>query len=110
MTALLDEIETIEVHDFVPRRYKVADELFLRVGARVDLRNRTELGVRAEDEVDGRPGPLDRASRTVAPLVHVLRAVRPPPLGAHVEQVHEEVVGQRLGPVGEYAVPRLANV
>ena len=32
------------------------------------------------------------------------------PLRAHVEQVHEEVVGQRLRPVGEDAVLRLAEV
>ncbi len=33
-----------------------------------------------------------------------------PPLRAHVEQVHEEVVGQRLGPLGEYADFRLPGV
>ena len=65
---------------------------------------RPELGVRAEDEVDGGGGPLDLARGAVATLVHVLGRAGRLPLRAHVEQVHEEVVGQRLGPVGEDAV------
>ena len=40
----------------------------------------------------------------VATLVDVLRRFRHLPLRAHVQQVHEEVVGQRAGPVGEDAV------
>ena len=43
--------------------------------AGVDLGERPELGVRAEDEVDGGGGPLDLAGGPVAALVHVLRAM-----------------------------------
>jgi DNA-binding transcriptional LysR family regulator len=41
-------------------------------------------------------GPLDLAGLAIAPFEHVLRRPRPLPLRAHVEQVDEEVVGQRL--------------
>ena len=78
----------------------------LRVVGRVDLRERSQLGVRAEDQVDGGGGPLDLARAAIAALVDVLGVGRRP-LRAHVEQVHEEVVGQRLGPVGEDAVLRI---
>ena len=66
------EVEPIEVHDLVPRRHEVTHELLLRVVAGVDLREGAELGVRAEDEVDGGGGPLDLARRAVATLVDVL--------------------------------------
>ena len=62
---------------------------------RVDLRDGSELGVRAEDEVDGGGRPLDLAGGAVPALVDVLRRRGRLPLRAHVEQVHEEVVGQR---------------
>src|SRR5690348_10260885 len=44
------QVEAIEVHDLVPRGGEVADELLLRVVARVDLSERAELGVGAEDQ------------------------------------------------------------
>ena len=47
---------------------------------------------------------LTSPDRAIATLVHVLGRGRCLPLRVHVEQVHEEVVGQRLGPVGEDAV------
>jgi hypothetical protein len=39
------EVETIEVHHFVPGRYKVMDKLLLRVRTSVDFGKRTKLGV-----------------------------------------------------------------
>src|SRR5918911_2193335 len=94
------EVESIEVHDLVPRGHEVTHELLLRVVARVDLRDGSEHGVRTEDEVDRGGGPLDLARGAVATLVNVLLRGGNLPLRAHVHQVHEEVVGQRLGPVG----------
>jgi hypothetical protein len=38
----------------------------------LDLRDGTELGVRAEDEVDVRPGPSDVARSTIPPFIDVL--------------------------------------
>src|SRR4030088_266927 len=89
------EVEPAEVHDLVPRGHEVAHELLLRVVARVDLGDGTQLGVRAEDEVDAAAGPLKLARGGVAALEGVLG--RRLPLRAHVEQIHEEVVGQRPG-------------
>src|ERR1035437_4145856 len=60
------EVESIEVHHLVPRGDEVAHELLLRVVARVDLRDCTELGVRAEDEVDATACPLQLARQAVA--------------------------------------------
>ena len=68
-----------------------------RVGAAVDFRQGAELGVGAEDEIDSRAGPLHFAGLAVAAFEQrrVFRGRLP--LGAHVEQVDEEVVGQRSG-------------
>ena len=51
------QVEPVEVHDLVPRRDEVADELLLRVVTRVDLGKGPQLGVGAEDEVDPTAGP-----------------------------------------------------
>ena len=77
---------------------------------RVDLGQRAKLGVCPENEVGGRRGPLGLARSAIAALVHVLVRGGRSPRRTHVEQVHEEVVGQRAGPVGENAVLRLPVV
>ena len=46
------EVEPVKVHDFVPRRYEIVQELLQGVLARVDFRQCPELGVRTEDQVD----------------------------------------------------------
>src|SRR5450755_453258 len=97
------EFEAIEVHDLVPRCYEVTHELLRRVVRSVNLRDGPELGVRTECEVDGGSGRLDLARRPVATLVDVLSRDGRLPLCAHIEKAHEEVVGQRLGPIGEDA-------
>src|SRR5437764_7502746 len=106
----IDKVESIEVHDLVPRGHEVAHELLLRVVARIDLRERTELRVRTEDQVDAATGPLALAGLAIAELEGVRRFRPRPPLHAHVEEVHEEVVGQHPGPLCEYAKVRLRGV
>src|SRR5690348_7845168 len=101
------EIESIEVHDLVPRGDEVAHELLLRVSRRIHLRDCAELRVRTEDQVDGRGRPLNRPRAAVAALVRVVPCGWLP-LRAHVEQVDEEVVGQRLRLLRKNAVSRLA--
>ena len=64
----INEVVPVEVHDLVPRGHEVVHELLLRVVARVDLRERPQLGVRAEDEVDAAAGPPDLAGGAVAAL------------------------------------------
>ena len=66
--------------------------------------------MRTEDQVDTRAGPLEFVRLPVAPLVHAFRAGGRLPLRAHVEQVDEEVVGQRLRPLGEDAVLGLPGI
>ena len=56
------DVEAIGVHHLGPRRHEVLDELLLRVRARIDLRERAQLRVRAEDQVDPGAGPLDRVA------------------------------------------------
>src|SRR5262245_56915941 len=82
------QVEAIEVHHLGPRRDEVLDELRLRIRASVDLREGPELGIRTEDEIDARAGPLERARSAVAPLERVLGVRCRLPLRAHVEQVH----------------------
>src|SRR5690606_35264467 len=73
------EVEPVEVHHLVPRRDEVTDELLLRVVAGVHLGERTQLRVRAEDQVDPARGPLHLAGGGVPTLerVPVLRRGRP---------------------------------
>src|SRR5689334_6567368 len=92
------EVEAVEVHDLVPGGDEVAHELLLRVVAGVDLGQGAELGVRAEDQVDPARAPPELAGGAVAALEGPVRGL--PPLGGHVEEVHEEVVGQRARPLG----------
>src|SRR5207248_2348291 len=70
--ALSDKVEAIKIHHLVPRSDKVTHELLLRVVTRIDLREGSELGVRAEDKVDGGGGPLELARGAIMTLVHVL--------------------------------------
>ena len=104
------EVETVKVHDLVPRRYKVVQELLLGVLTSVDFRQGPELGVRTEDEVDTGAGPLEFARRAITPLEHVFVFRGRLPRRAHVEQIHEEVIGERLRPLGEDAVLGLSEV
>src|SRR2546425_10089770 len=104
------KVEAIEVHHLGPGPDEVLDELRLRIRASVNLRQGPELGVRTEDEIDTRAGPLDLARLAIAPFEHVLGVRCRLPLRAHVEQVHEEVVGQRFRPLGKDAVFRLSEV
>jgi hypothetical protein len=65
-------VEAIEVHELVPRRHEVTHELALRVITGVDLRDASELGVRAEDEVNGAARSDDLAGHTTPTVVDVL--------------------------------------
>lgn len=56
------EVETIGVHDLVPRRNEVMHELLLGVGTTVAFGQSPELGIGAEDQIDTGAGPLDFAS------------------------------------------------
>src|SRR4029077_17437049 len=106
----LRHVETIETHDLVPRRHEVADEFLLCVIARVDLREGTKFGVRAEEEVDAAGGPLDLAGPSRASREGLRGSGRRRPLRVHVEEVHEEVAGQRSGLPCEHADIRLPDV
>ena len=97
------QLESTKIHDLGPRGHEVAHELLPRVVARVDFRERTELGVRAEDEVDAAAGPLELARPTCAALEGLRGVGRRPPFRGHVQEVHEEVVRQRARPPGENA-------
>src|SRR5574341_2374288 len=78
------KVEAIKVHHLGPGRDEVFDKLLLRVSAGIDLGQRAQLGVRAEDQVDAGPCRLDLAGLTVAPLEHVLRVRDGLPLCGHV--------------------------
>ena len=60
------KVEAVLVHDVVPGRHEVPHERLLRIVLPVDLCNRPELRVRAEDEVDAGAAPLQFARCAVA--------------------------------------------
>src|ERR1700730_13154979 len=102
------EVEAIKVHYLGPRRHEVFHKLLLGVRARIDFSKGTQLRVRTEDQVYAGSGPLDLVRLPVASLVQAFGNAFDGggglPLRMHVEQVDEEIVGQRLGPIGEDAV------
>lgn len=104
------EVETVKVHYFFPHLYKVVQELLLGVLTSVDFRQRPELGVRTEDEVHTGAGPIEFARCAITALEHVVGSRGRLPRGAHVEQIHEEVTGEHLWPLGEDAVLGLSEV
>ena len=59
-------VEAVEHHDLVPGGDKVAHELLLCVVGGIDLGDGTELGVRAEEEVDTARRPAGLSRRAVA--------------------------------------------
>ena len=104
------EVESVKVHYLVPHRYKVVHELLQGVLTSIDFRQGPELGVRTEDEVDTGAGPLEFACCAITTLEHVFVFRGCIPGRSHVEQIHEEVIGERLWPLGEDAVPGLPEV
>ena len=64
------EVVAIKVHHLGPRSREVFHKLLLRVRARIDFRESTQLRVRTEDQVDAGSGPLDLVRLPVAPFVH----------------------------------------
>src|SRR5271155_3983907 len=97
------KVEAVQVHYLGPRRCEVLHKLLLRVPTAVNFRESAKLRVRTEDQVDTGASPLELVRFPVAPLVHAV-GVRGLPLRAHIEQVDEEVVGQRLRLLGEDAM------
>ncbi len=104
------EVEAVKVHYLVPYCYKVLHELLLGVLTSVDFRQGPELGVRTEDEVDTGACPLESARCPITALEHVFVSRGCFPRRAHVEQIHEEVIGERLWPLGEDPVLGLSEV
>jgi hypothetical protein len=67
-------VEASEVHELVPRSHEVTHELAVRVITGVDLRDASELGVRADNEVDDAAARSGDLARHTTPIfVHVLR-------------------------------------
>ena len=104
------EIKPIQVHHLVPGGDEVLQELMLGIGAGVDLGQGAQLGIGAEDQIDAGGGPLDGAGGAIAAFEEARFAVDRLPFGGHVEQICEEIVGERLGPFGEDTVLGLAFV
>src|ERR1700675_41473 len=104
------KVVAIKVHYLVPRSRELLHKRLLRVVAGIDFCDCSELGVGTEEEIDARAGPLDFVRSPIAPLKHAIGCSGSLPLRIHVEQVDEEIIRQRLGPVGEDAVFGLPEV
>src|SRR5678816_2823688 len=96
-----NQIETIEIHHLVPGRNKVADKLLLRIVTPVYLGISAELGVRTENQIGACAGPFHLAGLAMATFENLFGIIGRIPGGVQVEQVREEVVGQRSRTVGE---------
>src|SRR6187402_1826524 len=101
------QVEAIEVHYFGPGRDEVAYELFVRVGAAIDLRYGSQHGARAEDEIDTGSGPLELVGFPITPFERISGGL---PAGVHVQQIDEEVIGQRGRRLREDTIQRLSRI
>lgn len=104
------QVEAVQFHDLDPRCSEVLHELRLRVVAGLHLGNGSQLGVRAEEQVDARTGDGGRAGGVVAALVGVLARIKSGPLRSGVKQRHKEVIAEYARPVREDAIVRLVVV
>ena len=68
------------------------------------------MRIRSENEIDRSCRVLRIARHAINAVVYVFVRLRRLPLGTHVEKVDEEIVGQRLGTIGEHAVTGIAEV
>ncbi|MNZ85617.1 hypothetical protein D3C78_1044150 [compost metagenome] len=66
--------------------------------------------MRAEHQIDAATGPLQLAGFAVAGFITVVGAGGRLPFHAHVQQVLEEVVGQRSWPFGEHTLCVLPDI
>src|SRR6185436_16518290 len=62
------KVESIEIHDLVPRAHEVPYEFLACVVGRVDFREGAELGVRPEYQIDAAGSPLDFSGFAIAAL------------------------------------------
>ena len=53
------QIEAIKVHHLVPGRDEIVDKLLLRILTAINFGQSPKLGVRTEDQIDTRAGPLE---------------------------------------------------
>src|SRR5271169_5418318 len=77
------KVVAIKVRYLVPRSREVLHKRLLRVVRRIDFCDCSELGVRTEEEIDARAGPLDFVRRPIAPLIHAF-GCRGLPLRIHI--------------------------
>jgi hypothetical protein len=90
------KIEAVKVHDFRPRGHEVIHKLLLGVFAGVDLRECSQLGVGTEHKIHSTTKPANFTRLAISPFEEVIAHGRLLPFRVHVEQIHEEVIGQRL--------------
>ncbi len=105
----LSQVVAVVVHYLVPGGSEVLHEGFGGIAAGVAFGDGAELGVGAEDKIDAGARPFYVAGGAVAAFEQT-RSRCGLPFGLHVEQVDEEIVGQRFRTIGEDAVLGLAEV
>src|SRR5438067_705580 len=90
---VLWQVEPVRIHYLGPGVDEVANELLLNAFLGIDLRDRPELAIRAEDQVGPSCAPLLMAAAAViADKFLVAALVDNLPEGVVVEQVDEEIV------------------
>src|ERR1017187_9964417 len=104
------EVEAIEVHHLAPGGHEVTHERLLRIAACIHLRQRPQLRVRTEDEIDDGARPPELAGRPIASLQRPFRSSGLLPLRLHVEEIHEEIIGEYSCPLRENAKSGLPEV
>src|SRR5690606_28250750 len=105
------QIEAIKVHHLHPCFHEVLNELLPSIVLRVHFSERKQLSIMSDDQIETRTAPHHFADLAIAAFVETGLAVRERlPNSAHDQKIHEEIIGELAGTLGEHAVFRAAGV
>ena len=107
---VLCKIKAIKLHHLSPGSDKVMQEALFAILACINLRNRAKLCIRSKDQIHNRGRPLLNARLTIVSFEHTSLRGRWLPSRLHREQVHKEVVGQRLLAFGQYTMSACSEI
>ena len=82
----------------------------MRIVAGINLGYGAQLRIRAKNQINARAGPFDGTGCAVASLKHICGLRDRCPYGLDIEHIHQNVIGERLWPLCEHAMLRLADI
>jgi len=94
------QVEAIQLHDLMPGFHKIAYKFFSGIVAGIYFRHGSQFGMGAKDQVNPGSPPFALAGFSVADLEIVFLFIERMPAIAHIQQIHEEIIGELARAVG----------